>query len=212
MFIVVLLSAVPVQADSFNRLFGYTESVQTNIDVFPQWTAVLEDQHSEQTFNADNWRQFQSVTSELPLAEQLDAVNRLVNQNNYVGDPENYGVEDHWATPEQLKANGGDCEDFAISKLFALLQLGWSPDSLRLVVVQDTQLNMPHAVLAVAAEQNIWILDNQIISVTSEETIDHYAPIYSISGKQWWLHKPQSMTQGMPMAAALNPAQAPAAK
>jgi predicted transglutaminase-like cysteine proteinase len=204
-----LLSAVPAKADSFNTLFGYTESIQSNIEAFPQWLAVMENPRSERTFDSDSWQQFQAITSELPLATQLDAVNNFVNQNDYVGDPENYGREDHWATPEQLQKNGGDCEDFAISKLFALLQLGWAPESLRLVVVQDTQLNIPHAILAVAAEQKIWILDNQATSVRSAQLIDHYAPIYSISGRQWWLHKPQ----GMQMAVvAPNSTQAPAAK
>ncbi|MCP4000739.1 MAG: hypothetical protein GY727_07505 [Gammaproteobacteria bacterium] len=213
MFTLLLLFATSTNAASFNMLFGYTESAQSNIDAFPQWVAVVEEQNNEQSFRTDTWDQFQSVTRKLPRTEQLDAVNQLVNQNNYVGDPENYGLVDHWATPEQLQANGGDCEDFAISKLFALIQLGWSPESLRLVVVQDTQLNMPHAILAVAVEQNIWILDNQTTSVMSEAVIEHYAPIYSISGKQWWLHKPQDMTQGTPMAAvAHNTAQAPASK
>ena len=209
MFTLVLLFAMPANADSFKMLFGYTESVQNNIDVFPQWVAVLEEQHNEQTFSTDTWQQFKSVTRELPLTEQLDAVNQLVNQNNYVGDPENYGLVDHWATPEQLKANGGDCEDFAISKLFTLLQLGWSPELLRLVVVQDTQLNMPHAVLAVAAEQSIWILDNQSKIIKPEGTIDHYVPIYSISGMQWWLHAPKDLNMA---AVSLNSAKAPASK
>jgi predicted transglutaminase-like cysteine proteinase len=204
-----LLSALPAKADSFSMLFGYTESVQTNIEAFPQWVALMDSPRNHQAFETDTWLQFLADVSELTPTVQLDAVNKFINRNDYVGDQKNYGRQDHWATPEELQNNGGDCEDFAISKLFALLHLGWSPESLRLVVVQDTQLKLPHAVLAVATEEKVWILDNQSRIIKPEQTIDHYVPIYSISGMQWWLHTPQDLNMA---AVSLNSAKAPASK
>ena len=92
--------------------------------------------------------------------------------------------------PISVLQNGGDCEDYVIVKLFSLRWLGWADDAMRLVVVQDTNLRLPHAVLAVASEGDVYILDNQASIIVPERTIVHYAPVYSISDRQWWLHLP----------------------
>jgi len=42
-------------------------------------------------------------------------------------------------------------------------------------------LRIPHAVLAVAAQKDIMILDNQIHKMISHKDIVHYAPVYSIN-------------------------------
>jgi predicted transglutaminase-like cysteine proteinase len=75
------------------------------------------------------------------------------------------------------------------------------------VVVQDTNLGMPHAILAVASEQDVWILDNQAASIVAERNIEHYAPVYSISGRQWWLHMPPGEAMA---SASLSRARSPA--
>jgi predicted transglutaminase-like cysteine proteinase len=55
-------------------------------------------------------------------------------------------------------------------------------------VLQDTNLRVPHAVLAVANGEDILILDNQIQQVISHHDIVHYAPVYSIGEHDWWIH------------------------
>jgi predicted transglutaminase-like cysteine proteinase len=127
----------------------------------------------------------------LPLREQLARVNRYGNDHPYVTDIDNYGREDYWAVPREFLPRGGDCEDFVLAKYFSLRLLGYGVDELRVVVVQDTNLRVPHAVLAVARGGDTWILDNQVQQVRSHRDIVHYAPVYSINDRQWWLHVPR---------------------
>jgi predicted transglutaminase-like cysteine proteinase len=201
----LLLFAGAAQANPFGSIFGYQEVPQQDISVFPQWIEVLEEQltsnikagscRDTESFNRchlDEWHGFLVSIRELPRKQQLDAVNRFANEKNYVLDIENYGREDYWAIPELFLENGGDCEDYVIVKLFSLRWLGWDMQSMRLVVVQDTNLRLPHAILAVAAGTDIFILDNQASIIVPERTIVHYAPVYSISDRQWWLHLPMT--------------------
>jgi predicted transglutaminase-like cysteine proteinase len=192
-------------ANELDALFGYAEIAQNNLEAFPQWLKVLNEAETPQNANEvctrssqttechiNTWWNFlQGLRGKTPRA-QLDAVNRFVNEQNYVGDETNYGREDYWAQPGQLMANGGDCEDFAIMKFFSLRKLGWPAESLRLVVVQDTKLRKQHAVLAVESDQDVLILDNQNQRIQSQNSIPHYAPVVSMSDDQWWLHMPES--------------------
>ena len=97
---------------------------------------------------------------------------------------DNYGVEDYWAIPREFLCNGGDCEDYAITKLFSLRWLGLPAEDLRLVIVQDTNLRVPHAVLAVSRGADIFILDSQVQAVLSHRDVVHYAPVFSINEAQ----------------------------
>ena len=201
MFVVACFATIsPAHADQFQKMFGLHEVPQSDINVFPQWVSVLDQQSAtkpECSKQQDNgcavaaWQQFLQGIRHLPAAEQLQAVNRFANKHSYVGDTDNYGAEDYWARPSQFLNNGGDCEDFAITKFLSLKQLGWPPESMRIVVVQDTKLKMPHAVLAVVNDEQLWILDNQTQKIVSDQAIAHYTPVYSLSDGQWWLHKPQ---------------------
>lgn len=183
-------------------LFGYRQSQQADISVFSQWVQVLERHLVEdvpegncqaRTFNRchlKNWLAFLERIRDLPAAQQLEKVNHFANNKPYVLDIENYGVEDYWAIPRELFYNGGDCEDYAITKLFSLRWLGFPPDTVRIVVLQDTNLRIPHAILAVSRANEIFILDNQIEEVVSHRAIVHYAPVYSINENNWWIHVP----------------------
>ena len=199
-----LLASPLATAGEFDRLFGYSEVPQSDISVFPQWLKILEEKITSgindgecadtEKFNRchlQEWREFLNSISDHTPAEQLNAVNRFANDQNYVLDIENYGLEDYWALPELFLQNGGDCEDYVIVKLFSLKWLGWETRSMRLVVVQDTNLRLPHAILAVADGEDVFILDNQASRIVLERSIVHYAPVYSISDRQWWLHLPK---------------------
>ncbi len=202
---VMLMFTGSTHANPFDNIFGYQEVPQHDISVFPQWLDVLEKQLTSnlkegsckdvQSFNRchlDEWHSFLLGIQDMSRNQQLDAVNRFANEKNYVLDIENYGREDYWAIPELFLENGGDCEDYVIVKLFSLRWLGWNMQSMRLVVVQDTNLRLPHAILAVASGTDIFVLDNQASIIVPERTIVHYAPVYSISDRQWWLHLPKT--------------------
>ena len=53
----------------------------------------------------------------------------------------------------------GDCEDYAIAKFFALRELGFANQELRIAVVYDNLRRIGHAVLAVYVEGDILIGD-----------------------------------------------------
>ena len=79
-----------------------------------------------------------------------------------------------------------------ITKLLSLRWLGFAIDDMRLVVVQDTNLRVPHAVLAVSQGRDTLILDNQVQAVLTDRDVVHYAPVYSINESRWWIHLPPS--------------------
>lgn len=185
-----------------HKLFGYQESARSNLQLFPQWLSML-DRHlkemapagdcKETRFNQchlKQWQAFLYSIRSLPEAEQVKRVNQFANEQKYILDIENYGVEDYWATPKQFLDRYGDCEDYAIIKLLSLKQLGVDPRRMRVVVVQDTNLRVAHAVLSLDIRQDIVILDNQIKEVISHKDIFHYVPIYSLNENNWWMHVP----------------------
>lgn len=183
-------------------LFGYSAVEQPDTETFVQWIQVLErhlqidipeGECHESVLNLCHMRDWLAFLEGLrgrPRAEQLEAVNRYANRKHYVLDLDNYGLEDYWAVAREFLYNNGDCEDFAITKFFSLRWLGYAMDDLRIVVLQDTNLRVPHAVLAVAGQDDVMILDNQIQEVVSQRDIVHYAPVYAINENHWWLFLP----------------------
>jgi len=191
-------------ADQFpTNLFGYSESERPGVTVFPQWVQVLERHLADNLQDGDceggtlnscymrEWLAFLAEIKPLPAAEQITRVNFYANNKDYLLDIENYGLEDYWAIPREFLFNGGDCEDYAITKLMSLKWLGYSQEKLRIVVLQDTNLRIAHAVLALGVGDDILILDNQAEQVLSHRQIVHYAPVYSVSDTRWWMHLPQ---------------------
>ena len=85
---------------------------------------------------------------------------------------------------------GGDCEDYSITKYISLKRLGVPETAMRIVILQDNNLGgIMHAVLHVRVSGKNYILDNQSSSVTAEEDIFHYRPIYAINRSAWWTYQ-----------------------
>ncbi len=183
-------------------LFGYQEIQKKNLKLFPQWLSVLErhvlnmkDAGSCQAtrFNychLQQWQTFLETIKTLPVQQQIKQVNKYANEKKYTLDIENYGVVDYWATPKEFLNNDGDCEDYAIIKMLSMKWLGYDTQRMRVVVVQDTNLRIPHAVMAIENNNDILILDNQIEEVISHAAIFHYVPVYSVNENSWWMHVP----------------------
>ena len=93
------------------------------------------------------------------------------------------------ATPQQFLTKDGDCEDYAITKFYSLLTLGFSNDQMRVVVLNDLNLRVAHAVLVVYVDGVAWLLDNQIRDVVLADAVRHYRAIYSVNETTWWLHR-----------------------
>jgi len=198
-----LLILISTPATSVSGLFGYQENIRTNLGLFPQWLSVLE-RNIAQYAPAGNcesnrldqchievWQGFLKRIQTLPKLEQLNAVNQFANEHEYILDIENYGMDDYWATPKEFLYNNGDCEDYAIIKMLSLKKLGFDMERIRLVVLQDTNLRTPHAVLAVESKNDILIMDNQVDEVISHKYILHYVPVYAVNEMKWWMFLPQ---------------------
>ena len=185
-----------------NALFAYREVPRSNLKLFPQWLSVLEQHMKEMTpeglcdariFNRCHlreWLSFLQSIRHMSTDEQIRKVNGYANKKEYILDIENYGLGDYWATPKQFLQNNGDCEDYAIIKMMSLKQLGFDVNKMRVVVVQDTNQRIAHAVMSIDRRNDILILDNQIEEVISHRDIFHYVPVYSVNENNWWMHLP----------------------
>lgn len=198
-------------------LFGAEEVKQSDLTAFTKWLGVLERSAAEidgpafesgrckanSRFSCfeDEEATMLAEARELPLAQQLDAVNQFVNRITYVEDLANWGTSDYWASPKEFYQHNGDCEDFAIAKFMLLKRLGADPAKMRLVILKDMNLGIDHAVLMVETDEGRMILDNQFAAVLPDSLIPHYRPIYSINETSWWLHLDQT---GAPVLSVLN--------
>nr|WP_245432618.1 transglutaminase-like cysteine peptidase [Mesorhizobium loti] len=124
------------------------------------------------------------------FTDKLTFVNSGVNQLiAYRKDEATYGKLDYWATPEEtLTRRSGDCEDFAILKMAALLEAGVPATSMSLVVLQDKKRNVFHAVLSVSTSTGTFILDSLSNKVVMDSALPNYVPLYSFSTERAWVH------------------------
>lgn len=177
----------------YPKLFGSTEKQSSSLTAFTKWTsmfdkfdAALNTPGGQGTMNT--FKSQLEFLRGLPMNKMVAGVNDIVNRVPYINDSNIYGQSDYWATPVEFLKNGGDCEDFAITKYVALRALGVPEERMRILILQDMQKNIPHAILVVYTDNGPVLLDNQIKSVTSVEKVSHYKPIFSINRDGWWLH------------------------
>jgi predicted transglutaminase-like cysteine proteinase len=177
------------------QLFGTTEIHSANLKMFPKWRGTLQRFESElKSCRPDQCKkkEWDAVINGLRGKDrmtQLREVNTEMNDKRYITDPVNWNLPDYWATPFQFLRKNGDCEDYAIAKYMALRDLGIPVDDMRIVVLNDLNLGIAHAVLAVYVNGKPYILDNQISKVVPASSIHHYQPVYSINENGWWLHR-----------------------
>lgn len=201
--IAILAAASSARAEAaYPSLFGYQEVRSSNLSAFKKWTGTLDRYFREREikdgscesslFNRchmQDWKKLLAGLGGTDRLSQLKAVNRYMNRASYIVDPINYRMPDYWATPRQFFSKDGDCEDYAIAKYLSMRSLGLPASAMRIVVLQDENLRIAHAVLAVYLDGKIWILDNQIRQIVSADRIRHYRPFYSINEENWWIHR-----------------------
>jgi predicted transglutaminase-like cysteine proteinase len=134
------------------------------------------------------WVNLPQTLAGLPPVLQLLAVNRFVNRVRYVSDRSNYHVADHWATPAEFFARGGDCEDYAIAKFVALRRLGFHESRTRVALVFDRVRRLHHSILAACPGDALYVLDNQIRMVMRDTEVSRYRPVCSFDTRHLWLH------------------------
>lgn len=183
------------------RLFQ-TAAFRGNFNALPKWKRVLSKAESEVRVlgscgggsgcppGATSWQRIMAQARDLPPMEKLKTVNSFFNKWPYRLDLDAYGTSDWWATPQEFLKISGDCEDFAITKYFALRELGVSPDDMRIVVLKDRIRGIAHAILVVFLQGDALVLDNVTSVVFSHDKYKHYAPYYSLNEKYRWSHIP----------------------
>lgn len=181
-----------------NRLFGTVE-FRSTIKNMPQWDRIMRlygDKKSlDQDFSGvqkEEWARLKAAVAGLDTLEMLHEVNKFFNRWPYRTDIDLYGLVDYWATPAEFIRSSGDCEDYAITKMFSLIQLGVNPANMRLVIIKDQIRNLDHAVLAVYLEDEVYILDNVSPMVLSHSKYGHYRPVLSVNLFYRWAHVPPS--------------------
>ncbi len=206
-----LIFILPLNAVALSKktdksgLFGSHETMSRQLIAFKKWNGMLARHRAnlkkkpeaketcrktpaQKCYRAD-WEDLLSFLKDKPADRQIAEINSYMNKAPYITDIINWGVPDYWETLHQFFKKDGDCEDYAIAKYMSLKRLGFEADQMRIVVVQDTNLDVPHAVLVVFFKGARLVLDNQIPYVAKEKAVLHYRPFYSINEKAWWLHR-----------------------
>lgn len=192
----VLLASPAFAAEG---LFDSRETYSSAFGAFPKWTGVLRRQPgglkkmdaqcaSGKGCVKAEWEAMVSDLNGASDDEKIRRVNSFHNAHPYIIDMQNWGVNDYWEILYEFLTKNGDCEDYAISKYFTLKRLGISDNDMRIVILNDKNLNAMHSVLAIYRGGTIYILDNQFSSVIEHGKIHHYQPVYSINEHGWWRH------------------------
>ena len=80
--------------------------------------------------------------------EKVQSVNQYFNRFQYLKDNNEWQKSNYWTTPKEFVAHGGgDCEDFAIAKMFYLINIGVDSSKLMLAYGKTLPANRDHIVL-----------------------------------------------------------------
>lgn len=187
-------------------LFGSVEIRSDSLAGLPQWTRVLERMRIEgpdfercaadpaacTTPVLESWRAVIVGARALPRGETIKFVNDFFNRWPYKQDRAVYGSREYWASPREFITRSGDCEDYAIAKYFALRQLGFDKEDLRVVILVDEIRGIGHAVLAVrtaaAFPKDRLVLDSLSNLLLPHDRYKHYVPQYSMNETTRWAH------------------------
>lgn len=166
----------------------------------PQWHRVLklQKEHPVIFANGTAVRMPKKVAKRwFALREQIEnaddftkakEVNKFFNTWPYRTDEVVWKVPEYWATPEEFLVKSGDCEDYAITKYFALRSLGIPAEKMRIVAVEETIRGIGHAVLAFYHKDTAYILDNLSSIMLEHSVLTNYRPQFSVNEEFRWGH------------------------
>lgn len=164
------------------------------------WLPVYHQHNPEKAYGKDisilsppvlkQWRNLASGMKKYSAVQQLQYINGFFNRWTSGADDKLYGQEEYWATPEEFLDKGGDCEDFAIVKYFALKYFGWNEDNLWVVLVRNEKEQYNHAVLAVHDGKKTFILDNlsrpAYLLIAAESYFTRVTPLFALNSSGMW--------------------------
>jgi predicted transglutaminase-like cysteine proteinase len=174
--------AVEREWDDVKERQGLYLANDSNRDYYQAWLSNLDDAKT------------------LSLLDKANRVNDLVNNTvMYVTDSANHAQKEYWASGvETICVGRGDCEDFAIAKLYALQYLGVPESRMYALTVAfnpEVSEEISHAVLAVdTSAANNWagclVLDNMAGITNTLRTLEEsgYKPAiaFNFDGVRRW--------------------------
>ncbi|MDX1528036.1 MAG: transglutaminase-like cysteine peptidase [Gammaproteobacteria bacterium] len=143
-----------------------------------------------------DWQNVMQTHVASPEELKRKAANDYFNQIPWLTDDEHWGQADYWATPlEMIGTNGGDCEDYSISKYFTLLELQVPGEKLLITYVRAPALKQTHMVLAYypTPDADPLILDNYNQTIMRGSQRTDLIPVYSFNGDGLWLAVQRSL-------------------
>ncbi len=148
----------------------------------------------------NQWKALVSVTEKKPNPlKTLRNVNGFFNSISSRKDKDFYGKNEHWATPQEFISNrSGDCEDYAITKYFALQHFKWPAEDLWLVFLHDNINIGGHAVLVAKTGNKSFVLDNLskpvYLLVSAEQYKNQVTPFAMANHQGFWLRVNEKKT------------------
>jgi predicted transglutaminase-like cysteine proteinase len=142
------------------------------------------------------WQEMMQAAQSMSEQDKIRRVNEFFNRRIQFGEDQTvWGENDYWATPLEFMGRGiGDCEDFSISKYFALRSLGVPNERLRITYVKAriggsrSDITQAHMVLAYYENPTSepLILDNLITEVRPASRRNDLLPVFSFNSEGLW--------------------------
>lgn len=190
-------------------LFGHAEIRLAHSASVAAWRAMLA-RHADQEANdygscparlrmlaascgARRWNELIAARFPAGGRDLLAAVNERINREPSMPDAALWREQDHWATPREFLALGGDCEDFAIAKFLLLRRTGWPEASLRLAVVRRGRGGDFHAVVAARDGGHVYVLDNLCAEPRLDIDCPDYRPLYAVCEAGLYMYRGEAL-------------------
>ena len=125
----------------------------------------------------DNYEKLKVKIQDYSLIRKLSHVNTFYNKIIPQHDKQKIGISDYWSSRKEFLISGrGDCEDYAISKYFSLLEIGIPKDNLFLAIVKVKGAPTDHMVLLYFKDKKSipLVLDNlsfRVIPITKRKKL-----------------------------------------
>jgi len=189
---VAIINTSTAYGSSDDDLLKANNKQSAPISVLPQWQRVLEDHAFQNAIEPSKkfhaWRKFvNSIRNDSPV-RQLLKVNLWFNGFPYKQDNWIYGKDDHWATPSEFLENGGDCEDYVITKYITLRELGFAAEDMKIAMVYDVFSGTDHALLVVDHDGEKFVLDNRDNMTVASHYTKRYKPHYVFNENGLWTY------------------------
>lgn len=175
--------------------FGRVVAKLDSFDMVPAWRNLLarasaQDALCQTSCGSVAWQRLIADLRPLAPAAQLALVQQRLNRLPYRDDMTNWHLIDYWATPDEFLSKGGDCEDYAIAKYFALRAAGWRADQVRVMLSHRRGEFIGHAYLIARSGGSWVVLDNQASRpYRPAGPIDGLWAGYSLNETSLWIHR-----------------------